>query len=329
MRNSQVLDRFVYQLRTKRAAVLAAGSLLALGSLFCAESRVCAQPALGMETPEEAKRMADALFSSRFAIDDEAPERKIPSQEDRNKYPVDFGNFLMSLAERADEAVKKGDHAAAAKYFRGVVAAVPDASAGFVKLCTEYEALGEHAKAEAVCGAALQREGVKLDDYAHFVKIVVSQREPLQASQIKQVDDVVAHLRQTMSDLPFPDLLECQLGLRIKDERRLANCTSALAQKAPLDMSTITYSWLLAVMRFDRKAAESWVQRAKEANAEAGVVEWMQSRTHDLQSPLEHRLRQQAPALGLAAFALLVLILVVSQWRRVQHAFRKSSAQVR
>src|SRR4051794_9395254 len=110
MRNSQVSDRSAYKPHRRRVAVLAtAGSLLACGLLVSAVSRVCAQPHL--ETPEEAKRMADALFDSRFAVDDEMPERRIPSAEERNKYPIDFGNFLMALAEKADEAVKKGDHA--------------------------------------------------------------------------------------------------------------------------------------------------------------------------------------------------------------------------
>jgi tetratricopeptide (TPR) repeat protein len=310
--NSKVLVELFTPSRVMRCAATPAWRLKVAG-LVALLALTATASARAQETAEEAKAMADALFENRFQINDENPEAHVPSEADRNANPVEFGFFLMNLGIKADDAEKHGDHASAAKYYRAMVAAVPDRSAGFTKLCTAYEALGQRAQAEAVCGAALLRAGVTLDDYAHYVRLVVAQREALTDKQIRHVDEVVAHLRKQNPEVAMVAELQCQLGLRLKDPKRLAACTTQLQKLQPNDMKTITYSWLLAVMRLDRKAAWSLVDRAKRTGAPPDTLRTMEQATSGLRSPLEQTLRKAAPVGG----AVLLLVLVAAlAWRQ-------------
>jgi hypothetical protein len=313
----------VMTLRRRGFGLSALTALFVCVGLVMPSRRVHAQ-----ETVEEAKKMASDLFKSTFTVDDDKPEGHVPSEAERNAHPVDFGNFLITLSDKAEEATQKGDHASAAKYYRGLVAAVPESAAGFRRLCASYAAGGERRKAEDACGAALLREDAIVDDYARYVRSVVSQREPLSAKQIGHVDEAVAHLTKSESSANVAADLQCQLGLRLKDEKRLEQCTTALQKHDPKDMKGISYGWLLAVMRLDRKAAASFVERARQAGATADTVQWMDSSTRALRSPFEQAVRKAAPvlAVGLGAGILVGLLLWFA--RRRQTALRKLNVSV-
>jgi len=307
-------------------------------SLFASAASAQALDAFPAPDPVEeahaaAKRSADDLFEG-FDIDDANPEAKVPTPAERDANPVQFGFYLMNLTEKAEEAYKRGEPAVAAKYYRAVVVAVPDAAVGFRKLCAAYELAGDRAKAEAACGAALLRNDALLDDYARYVRVVVAQREPLGEKQLKHVAEAVAFVRMKAPDKPVADQMECQLALRLKDERRLAECSSALQRRDAKDMSGISYAWLLAVMRLDRTAAAAALEQAKLAGADARAIEGMAAATENLRSPIEQFVHVNKLRLLTAFCALLLLSFVVRRYMlqlppQVLGMARKSNVKLR
>lgn len=301
---------------------------LLISAQVSAQAQTTASAASTAVADQEA---ADKLFQEgRFLVNEEEPEKHIPSEAERNQHPVDFGHFLIALSDRAEAAFGRGDYETAAKYFRAVVAAVPDRSAGFTKLCSTYEAAGQRDKAEAACGAALLREGATVNDYAHYVRLVIGQKEPLNEKQIKHVDDVVVHLQKQFPDQTIGAELECQLGLRLKDEKRLERCTSVLEKQNPDAMQTISFSWILAVMRHDRKAAFNLLERAKQTGATPDSLKWMEAATRALRSPIEQLFHRARLPLGIGLAVALLIAAVAYQRRRLQGThngtLRKSNA---
>ena len=88
---------------------------------------------------QNAKEQANALFATKFEVDESDPARKVPSVAERDAAPLDFAYFVMNLGEKAEEAAKKGDRAAQIRYLRGVAAALPDRSA-VLEAMQRYEA---------------------------------------------------------------------------------------------------------------------------------------------------------------------------------------------
>jgi len=197
---------------------------------------------------------------SKWPVDTEHPELGIPSEKDRNAEPLEFGYWLQDVALKGEQASKSGDHATAARLYAALGQAVPDRAVAFVKLCQEYEALGDLPKAINACGDALLRDGARVSDYSHFVHLVLTKPGPLGEKDVGALGAVLVHLREDAAGRDVADELECQVGTRTSNIAQLQECTAALSARAPDDAKTISYQWALAVAqnRFDdaRKLGE-------------------------------------------------------------------------
>ena len=294
----------------------------AKGTFTVAALAICCALALGTsaradEELEADRQAADALFDGAFAIDDDNPELHVPSVAARNRYPGDFAKYLISLSMKAEAALERGDPGAAVKYFRALVAVVPDKSVSYSKLCAAYDAAGHRREAELSCANALMHEGVRLKDYSEYVRLVVAQKEPLVDDQIRSVDEVVAHLRNFVpGSTVLAAELQCQLGLRLKDTGRLRECSGILDKEQPNARATIFYNWILAISEFDRPAAVKMVARAKAAGAPQDWIQYLETATAGLRTPFQRRLVTALPVIITTAVAAALLIVMFVWVRR-------------
>ena len=200
---------------------------------------------------------------SKWKIDDADPLKSVPTPQQRDGDPLQFGYHLMDLAEKGGVAVKKGDHRSAVKYFAALAKAVPDRSIAFTKMCTSYEALGDWEKAVEACRTALGLPGVTVADSTHFVRLVLAKRSALSPTEVEDVAAVITNLQSDESTRRLANELQCELGVRIEDAKRLEECTTALAAVAPDDPRTISYRWALALTKKDFGQARTVIEHAK------------------------------------------------------------------
>lgn len=138
-----------------------------------------------------------ATGTSEWPVRDDDPEASVPTVAQRERNPLQFGYWVMDLTDKGDAAVGRGDHEAAARYWRALARAVPDRSVAFAKMCASYRAIGAHASAVASCKAALARPGVAVDDFARYLEVVLDEEEPLGHDELADANAVLEHLRAT------------------------------------------------------------------------------------------------------------------------------------
>jgi hypothetical protein len=224
----------------------------------------------------ETKEGSDHL--SEFEIDDLHPETSIPTVEQQNKKPLEFGYFMQDMLVKADAATKRGDHMAAARYYAALTKAVPNRAYAFGATCASLASAGQIDKAIAACRQALIREGVTVGNYELFVRLMLSKPGTLSADERKEVDDVVAHLSQQPDVGVVPQQLACEVAVHNHDVPGLETCTAALAKTAPNDAKTISYQWALAIEKRDRKQARDLIDRARAAGmAKEGLAKMEQA----------------------------------------------------
>ena len=202
---------------------------------------------------------------SKWHVDANDPASSIPSEKARNADPLEFGYWLQDVALWAEHASSTGDHAAAVKFYGVLAQVVPDRAVAFVKLCEEYEAMGDVQKAIGSCGDALLRDGTTVKDYAHFVHLVLSKPGLPTEKERAALGQVIEHMKADPAGHPAVDQLECEVGTRLSNVAQLRECTAALAASAPDDPRTISYEWDLAVEQNDFSAAEKLLERASAA----------------------------------------------------------------
>ncbi|MDX2052648.1 MAG: tetratricopeptide repeat protein [Polyangiaceae bacterium] len=217
-----------------------------------------------------------------YPINDEDPVSSVPPPDVPNKNPIGFGYFLMEVSSRAEKAAKVGDYPRAIKYFSAIAKAVPENAAGFSKLCELYEESGKRDLALANCEIAVNREGVKLEDYTRFVRVALAKEGALEPEWVKKLDAVFAHLHKSEDTRVTAALLQCELGVRLEDVARLELCTKLLDQKLPADPKTISFSWALAIKRGDLAQAEAAVARARSAKMPVAAIETMSAATDQI-----------------------------------------------
>ncbi len=202
---------------------------------------------------------------SQWHVDDDHPEKDIPSEKARNADPLQFGYWLQDLAFKASRARERGDHAAAVKFYSALAMAVPDEAVAFVELCKDYEAMGDLEKAIQTCGDALLLEGTTVKDYARFVDLLLSKPGPLGRKETVALAQVIQHMRTDPAADTAVDQVECKVGVRTSNVTQLRECTAALAARSPELPATITYQWALALLEGKFRHAEELIQRAQAA----------------------------------------------------------------
>jgi hypothetical protein len=167
-----------------------------------------------------------------FLIDDHNPELLVPDEQQRAANPREFEHFTQELRARGEAASRRGDHLAAARYWSALAKAVPDRSLAYARLCRSLEALGEREGALDACADALARYGVTVDDFAHFVRLVLASPGNLTAADRRLVDDQIGMLRRNPAGTEVAEQLQCELAVRVGDLLSLRNCAPGLAVAA-------------------------------------------------------------------------------------------------
>jgi hypothetical protein len=155
---------------------------------MCALALACVVTAMPARSRADAQ--GDGLKTT-FAIDDADPESKVPSEQDAMRAPLQMGYWVMLVSDRAEAATKRGDLPAAVKYYRAIAKAAPDRAAPFKKMCTTYEAMDDWENAVGSCQVALGKQGATIDDYQHFMRLLLSKQGALNADEIADADAVV------------------------------------------------------------------------------------------------------------------------------------------
>jgi hypothetical protein len=138
-----------------------------------------------------------------FQVNDADPLQNIPTPEERNAHPLEFGYYLQDLIARAQNAYTKKDWAQAAKYFEVIGRIVPDQAVTFARLCTCYGELGRVDVAAANCGRAVRLPGALVYDHLHFIKFTLKKEKFTQADAA-DIDASLAHLRAQKPELLIP-----------------------------------------------------------------------------------------------------------------------------
>jgi tetratricopeptide (TPR) repeat protein len=290
----------VHALRSARrtvakVAVAAGTAIVLLGLLVARPTSAFA----GTTEPPKTEQVKVPGGMSKWAVNDADPESSVPTPEQRDRNPLEFGYHLMDLGDRADRATKRGDHAAAVKYYRALIKAVPDRSVGFSKLCASYEALGDWQNAVDSCKAALGRAGVQLDDYAHYVRLVLAKKGKLEPSEVADIDAVRQHLQGEGAERMATEVA-CELGVRTSDVKRLEGCVAVLSAKAPNDPKTVSFQWALALQRGEYEEAKRLVERAKQTTMKPEDLRRMELATAEAKPSVGRFLRDWRVLLGIA-----------------------------
>src|SRR5260370_39005360 len=198
---------------------------------------------------ETARPTGDWL--SKWPVDDAGPESSGPTEQTRQKDPLQFGYWLQDVALKGDTAFKQQDYPAAVKYYRAMAKAVPDRAISFSKLCEAYEAANEREKAIASCGSALLVQGVKQSDYARYVRLVLARPGPINKKDDETLTGVIENLKADPNAHPLADQLECDFAIRAGNVAQLKECTEALVASSPDDPATIRAQFALAMQRRD------------------------------------------------------------------------------
>jgi tetratricopeptide (TPR) repeat protein len=201
--------------------------------------------------------------TSDWVIVDSDPESKLPTPKERDEDPVEFGQYLVDMSWKAEQAAKKGNHLAAVKYFRALVKLVPDEAVGYRKTCGEYQVLNDQKMALEYCRGAIGQNGATVGDYQAFVGLQLAKPTKLSTSETDDVNAIVEHLRHDPTTLVVASQIQCELGLKVKSTALLTDCTEFLASRFPNDPKTISYQWALALERHDFTGAQRFVERAK------------------------------------------------------------------
>jgi tetratricopeptide (TPR) repeat protein len=247
-----------------RAAVAAVASTLAALILAVPGSARAdsSPPASVSAAPPEVMPAPDHL--SKWPIDEANPENSIPSEKDRDAEPLQFGYWLQDVVYRAKLAVKKGDHAAALRYYRALSIAVPDRSIAFSKMCEEYQEINDQDGAIETCGEAILHDGATVKDYSTFVRLLLAKPGDLSKRDAMALEQVVQHMKEDPNGGVAAFEIECQVATRTGNVAELRDCTAGLADKLPDDPHTLAYQWALAIKEGRVNDARGVIERARQ-----------------------------------------------------------------
>ena len=247
------------------------------------------------------RALADEPSAPKWQIDDADPEANVPTQAEANQAPLAFGDYLMELTARGITAMERENPESAVKYFRALVKAVPDRSAGYSRLCEAYAKAGDLVQADEACFAAIRHPGAKTQDFRRALQLRVARRAELTDEEIEATKAIVVHLRDQGADPLLIAQSECDVASVLGDGAGMEACAATLNELAPDDPRTVTYSWALAVKHRRFFEARRLLQRAEQINVEPNSLDKMRAGTSALW-------RQMASSWGLAGVAIIAVL---------------------
>jgi len=266
---------------------------------------LCAAPGIGSAAEAVLIPGADSLGGpEQYPINDSDPVSSVPPAGSANRNPMGFGYFVMELSGRADQAAKDNKLPQAIQYFQALAKAVPESAVAYSKLCEIYEKLGNRAAALTNCDIALNREGVKLDDYSRLVRVALAKSGALEPELVKKLDAIVVHLNKTDSTRVPAALFQCEFAVRLEDVGRLTTCTQVLNKYAPNDPRAISFEWALAIKQADVQKADAAILRAQTANMPQAAVDAMEASTEQIRPIWARALHAWKRILGVLLVAI-------------------------
>jgi hypothetical protein len=316
MKEHTVMDQRRTKLQRLQATSCLLLALLASPRVAQAQTTLQNEP---HEAPSE-KREGDELFEGTFEVNDKDPEAHLPSLAARNENPVDFANFLFQLGDKAAAAKQRGDKAAVVRFYRALVAAVPEVSVSYSKLCEAYEDLGDLGKAERSCQLALSKPGARPQDFEHYVKLVLDQPGSLRPAQISNLNILIDHLKAKPSVQTLAWQLDCQIAARLAESSRLEACIGELAQRQVSESIVVPFRWKLAMLQLKFGEAGQLAQAAAQAGVPQAQLEQMDAelqRTLHPPAPPERRILALRPKqLGILIAASVAVLAAWLLWAR-------------
>jgi tetratricopeptide (TPR) repeat protein len=218
---------------------------------------------------------------SKWHIDRRDPERSIPSPAQRDANPVEFGYFLMDVSDVAEAAIKRGNHAEAIVYFKTLAQAVPEKAVSYRKVCISYQALHDWQNAAAYCKEALSKEGTMVEDFSRYAEILLTMKPAFTEQDGGELDTVVQHLRAELPKDTLPDEIACDVGLKLKDNARMQECTQRLIALAPDNGKTITYQWAYALQVGNVPEARRMIAKARQLSLSPQTITTLEKGLHN------------------------------------------------
>jgi tetratricopeptide (TPR) repeat protein len=253
---------------------------------------------------------------SKWPVNQADPVSSVPTPEQRDSNPLEFGYFIMDLADLAGMAVKRGDFAAASRLYEATIKADPGVAVGYRNACLYSEKSGNIERALSFCRGALAVQGVLASDYVRYADLVFSEPTAITKDQIDDLQGISEHLK-TEGNAIASAQVECDLATRIDDFKRLDNCVQVLTRLAPKDPKTLSIAWARALRRGDIDEAQRLVAEAKKSAMQPDGIQTMEQATSD-ELRLPRRVARHWASLVLAsctAMAVAIALMVAGKRR--------------
>ncbi len=210
--------------------------------------------------------------------DEPYPEIQVPSQAELERDPMGASELLLQLSEQAEVADKTQNARMALSVYKALAQVVPDQALAFSRLCGWYQKLGERANALATCRRATGLNGVKLEDYLRYVALLLNtpDGQTLTPGEVAELDTVFAHLDTQQVATPEPEVLFCQLAVKLENAPRLKDCLQKLERKAPKSPLAFPYQFSLALLEGNTSRAREVIQAASDAGLSEGSIDAME-----------------------------------------------------
>jgi hypothetical protein len=271
--------------------------------------------------------LATAGAARAVPIDDARPEASVADVL-KSGDPLALADLLQEMSGRAERATKKGDHAAAARYWLALTKAVPERTYGFARLCDALDANGQRDQALVACRTAITKDGTTAGDYTHFVKLLLASDAPLTASDRRQIDVAIGQLAKEPAAALITERVRCNVAAHEHDGPGLEACTAKLVSLAPDDARTIAFQWTLAVDKGDKAGAELHFARAAAAGTDKEALARMAAKMRAA-GWLSHRGTTLSRFVAWGVAGLLVTLAVFAIWAagaRTLASFRRRTA---
>lgn len=245
-------------------------------------------------------------LSTKFPIDDNNPSANLPTPEQREAEPLEFGYLIQDLVARGEGAYRDKNWQGVVKYYEALARAVPDRAISYRRLCAGYAELGKIDVAASNCAAAMRLGGALVMDHFRFVNLTL-QKSELGTQDVSEVEASLAHLRAHIADKKAPEpaasaeadalgkveqkeaartqktlpidveVLGCKLAVRLHDAKRIDACLGALrTHNAPAKV-LLPFEWSRALVGKDRARVQETLAKATTLGFPAETVAKMKA----------------------------------------------------